>query len=188
MYKLCKTDQSAARQRQLEQGLLELMLEKNYEDISISDLCDRMQIPRRAFYRYFTSKDGALFALMDHTLMDFYMSEPQTPDDTELQDLKHFFLFWYEHKDLLDALDKSHLAGIMIERSTIAAQQENKLPQPVTNLPAEIQHLAMTFTISGLMSMVFQWHKQGFTVPPTEITRLAISMLTKPLLSKPRTV
>ena len=188
MYKLCKTDQSAQRQRELEQGLLALMLEKNYEDISISDLCDRMQIPRRAFYRYFTSKDGALSALIDHTLMDFYTEEPHDPQDRALGDLKHFFQFWYKRKDLLEALSKNRLAGMMIERSTMAAQKENKLPQPIADLPAEIQHLAMTFTISGLMAMVFQWHNQGYTVSPTDITKLAISMLTKPLLSKPRKV
>ncbi len=186
MYKLCKTDQSAQRQRQLEQGLLELMLEKNYEDISISDLCDRMQIPRRAFYRYFTSKDGALFALIDHTLLDFYLEEPHDPDDPALGDLKHFFLFWYKRRSLLEALNNSHLAGMMIQRATMLAQQENKFPQPIAELPNDMQQLAMTFTVSGLMSMVMQWHNQAYSVSPTDITKLAISMLTKPLLSKPR--
>ena len=51
MYKLCKTEQSAQRQRELEYGLLDAMLVKNYEDISISDLCDHLQIPRKSFYR-----------------------------------------------------------------------------------------------------------------------------------------
>ena len=60
MYKICQTEQSTRRQRELEQGLLRLMLHKNYEDISVSDLCDHMQIPRKSFYRYFSSKDGAL--------------------------------------------------------------------------------------------------------------------------------
>ena len=165
-----------------------LKILENYEDISISDLCDRMQIPRRAFYRYFISKDGALSALIDHTLMDFYMEEPHDPQDPALGDLKHLFQFWHKHKDLLEALSKNHLAGMMVQRATITAQQENKLPQPFTGLPTHVQQLAMTFTVSGLMAMVFQWHDQGYTVSPTEITKLAISMLTKPLLSKPRKV
>ena len=174
------------RQRQLEDGLLNLMLEKNYEDISISDLCDRMQIPRRAFYRYFSSKDGALYALLDHSLLDFYMEEPHNPEDPALGDLKHFFLFWHRRQKLLEALDRSNLAGIMVQRATMMAQQENKLPQPITGLPQDVQQLAMTFIISGLMSMVFQWHKQNYSVSPTEITKLAISMLTQPLLTKKR--
>ena len=71
MYKLCKTEQSAQRQRQLEEGLLAAMKTKRYEEITISDLCEQMDIPRKSFYRYFSSKDGALHALIDHTLLDF---------------------------------------------------------------------------------------------------------------------
>ena len=71
MYKLCKTEQSAQRQRQLEEGLLTAMKTKRYEEITISDLCEQMDIPRKSFYRYFSSKDGALHALIDHTLLDF---------------------------------------------------------------------------------------------------------------------
>ena len=37
MYKLCKTEQSAARQRLLESGLLEAMSLQRYEEISISE-------------------------------------------------------------------------------------------------------------------------------------------------------
>ena len=51
MYKICQTEQSSKRQRSIEKGLLELMLKKQYEDISISDLCSHLQIPRQTFYR-----------------------------------------------------------------------------------------------------------------------------------------
>ena len=71
MYKLCKTEQSAARQKELEQGLLAAMSVQNYEEITISDLCKKMNIPRKSFYRYFTSKEGALHALLDHTILEF---------------------------------------------------------------------------------------------------------------------
>ena len=77
MYKICHTAQSVQRQREMEQALLQLMLRKRYEDISISDLCDFIQIPRRAFYRYFSGKDGALYALIDHTMSDFFEDSPE---------------------------------------------------------------------------------------------------------------
>ena len=71
MYKLCVSEQSAQRQRELEAGLLELMQTRSYEDITVSDLCDHLEIPRKAFYRYFSGKDGALHALLDHTLLEY---------------------------------------------------------------------------------------------------------------------
>ena len=45
MYKQCRTEQSAARQRQLEQGLLQVMLKRQYEEISVSDLCAEIGVP-----------------------------------------------------------------------------------------------------------------------------------------------
>ena len=51
MYKLCKTEQSARRQRELEEGLLSAMKLWRYDEITISDLCEQMEIPRKAIYR-----------------------------------------------------------------------------------------------------------------------------------------
>ena len=71
MYKVCISEQSAQRQRMIEHELLALMEVKSYEEITVSELCDRVGMPRKSFYRYFSSKDGALHALMDHTLLEF---------------------------------------------------------------------------------------------------------------------
>ena len=71
MYKQCRTEQSAARQRELLKGLLQIMNQQHYDEITVSSFCEQMQIPRKSFYRYFSSKEGALHALIDYTLMEF---------------------------------------------------------------------------------------------------------------------
>ena len=38
MYKLCKTEQSAQRQIEIEEGLLALMQQHRYEEITVSNL------------------------------------------------------------------------------------------------------------------------------------------------------
>ena len=120
MYKLCKTEQSAARQRELEQCLVSLMNSRRYEEITVSDFCLHAGIPRKAFYRYFSSKDGALYALIDHTMLEFEgFSEPYERGEnrTLVKDMEAFFLFWKHRKDVLDALAHSGLSGILIERA-----------------------------------------------------------------------
>lgn len=183
MYKQCKTEQSIQRQRQLERGLLRAMLTQRYEDISVSDLCDQMGVPRKSFYRYFSSKDGALYALLDHTMMEFYEEGFRTPHSgTALGDLDQYFIFWYRHRDLMEALQRSSLSGILVERATILAQRERLMPDRMQNMPANLQGIALSFAVCGLLSMVIQWHIQGYTVSPEEMTRLAVSMLTRPLI------
>lgn len=183
MYKDCKTEQSAARQRQLERGLLQMMKKRRYEDISVSDLCDGMNIPRKSFYRYFSGKDGALYALLDHTMMDFFNEGFHTPNSgTALGDLDQFFVFWYAHRDLLDALQKSQLSGILVERATILAQRERLMPNRMQGMPAELQAMALSFSICGLLAMVLQWHQQGYLISPAEMTKLAKTILAQPLI------
>ena len=186
MYKLCKSEQSAARQKQLEQGLLKAMLTQQFEDISISDLCDQMQIPRKSFYRYFSNKDGALFALLDHTLMEFEQSPANyTPmgKSRSVGDLERFFIFWYEQKDLLEALMRNRLSGLLVERATNHALQEHLMPAYLLSKDETIQHLALTFAVCGLLAMVMQWHQNGFRESPAQMAEIATLMLTKPLIS-----
>lgn len=185
MYKICQTEQSTRRQRELENGLLQLMQKHRYEDISVSDLCQYLQIPRKAFYRYFSGKDGALIALLDHTIADFF-EIPLTGTaqrGTALGDLDRFFAFWREHKILLDALQHSALRGLLVERANAFALREGHLPRQFKHWTPQIQELATSFAICGLLSMVLQWHQQNFSISAEEMTKLATGMLTKPLLN-----
>lgn len=180
MYKLCKSEQSARRQRELELGLLKAMKTREYEDISISELCDQMQIPRKSFYRYFSNKDGALMALLDHTLME-YEQIPDSGSDSP-GDLERFFAFWHDHRELLEALIRSRLAGILVERATHHAIRERLMPKYLLNADSRSQQLAMTFAVCGLLSMVMQWHHDGYQETPEQMAKLATMMLTRPLI------
>ena len=71
MYKLCKTEQSAKRQREIEGALFDLLMKKSYSDITVTEICDVLSMPRKAFYRYFDSKDDTLYALIEHTMAEY---------------------------------------------------------------------------------------------------------------------
>lgn len=187
MYKLCKTEQSAQRQRQLEEGLLRAMSTVRYEEITVSDLCRQMEIPRKSFYRYFTSKDGALHALIDHTLMEFegaVDADVYVPGEKRslTRDLERFFRFWQNRKTLLDALERSDMSGILIKRAIDYALTEVVFPGRF--LPGEsrqTQNHVVMFGVCGLMSMMLQWHKSGFEESLQDLARVAARLLTQPL-------
>jgi AcrR family transcriptional regulator len=185
MYKLCKTEQSARRQRQLEQGLLEMMRHSRYEDISVSNLCDHFGVPRKSFYRYFSSKDGCLYALLDHTMMDFFdeaVGSSGIIPGTQIGDLDRFFLFWQQRRTLLEVLQRNALAGVLVERAMALALKERLMPGYLQDASQEVQQMALSFAVCGLISMVIQWHGQGFKIPAQEMTKIAVSILTKPLI------
>ena len=114
MYKLCKTEQSAKRQREIEGALFGLLMKKSYSDITVTEICDVLSMPRKAFYRYFDSKDDTLYALIEHTMAeynDFSASLDESKVRTLKREIEKYFAFWKDHKLLLDALYKSSELG-----------------------------------------------------------------------------
>ena len=186
MYKYCKTEQSYQRQRDLEQGLLAMMEHRSFEEISVSDLCERMGIPRKSFYRYFSSKDGALMALLDHTLLEFYETGTLSGlhGGTAAGDLERFFVFWENHKRLIDAVLRSNLSGMLVERAVSLGKQEELMPGYVKAWEDSLKDVAMSFVVCGLISMVIQWHRDGYRVPTAKMAETAITMLSRPLIPK----
>ena len=184
MYKCCKTEQSAARQRMLEEGLLQAMCTQRYEDISVSDLCDQLNVPRKSFYRYFSNKDGALIALLDHTLLEFTELSVNSSGHVmgAVEKLERFFVFWHERKELLTALQRSRLSGLLVERATYHALHERILPLYLADQDIDSQQMSMTFAVCGLLSMVLTWHNENYKESPQKMAQIATAMLTKPLV------
>ncbi len=184
MYKLCKTEKSAVRQREIENGLLSMLKNKRYDEITVSELCEKMDMPRKAFYRYFDSKDDCLRALIDHKLMGYWELEAREGKRGErdlLSELENFFLFWKREKDLLDALSKSDMLGMLIE---ISASSVSETVNSSKFLPAEADWMRRTifqFSICGLMFSMIGWYRSGFNRSTSKMADAAVRMLSKPL-------
>ena len=91
-------------------------------------------------------------------------------------------MFWYERRDLLDALERSRLSGMLVERSTSHALHERMMPRYLQSRPEGVQSMALTFSINGLLAMVLHWHRQGYKESPQTMAQIATMMLTKPLV------
>ena len=184
MYKLCKTEQSAARQRILEEGLLHAISLHRYDELSVSDLCAKMGIPRKSFYRYFSSKEGALHALLDHTLMSFdqFYIPSSTEPRTLHRDISKFFEFWQQQRPLLDALEKNDLSGLLIQRAINYAVTDSAMPRRFlpNDSPVMRQQVVM-FAVCGLMSMTVTWHHSGYAQPVSQMADMAVRLLSQPL-------
>lgn len=185
MYKLCKTEESAQRQRQMELGLLDMMQTVRYEDITVSDLCQRMQIPRKSFYRYFSGKDGALHGLIDHTMMEYeaFSHAQQKGRKRNLQiELETFFEFWVAHRLFLDALQRNGLSGAMIERAVNYSVSEGVFPiRFLPNEDMEIRRHVVMFAVCGMLSMTVKWHQGAYRESVSEMASITKRLLNQPL-------
>lgn len=185
MYKLCKTEQSSRRQRIIEEALLNLMGEKKFEQITITELCDGLKMPRKAFYRYFDSKDDALYALIDHTMSEYAGLSVDRSGDADrslTRELEEYFKFWYEKRKLLLALDRSNIIAILIERTVnFPVGERIHINKFLSTEDLRIRDRIFKFAFSGLVYTMISWYREGFSTSTRDMAKIACRLLREPL-------
>ena len=177
MYRNCVTEVSIRHQRQVEQALLDLMQTVPFEDITVTQLCQSAQISRRVFYHLFAGKPGALQALLDHSLLDISNHLPEISDPT-----LRFFLYWKDHRDLLNVLQKNRMSGLLLERMIrIVFSEEYDLRSWIRSNGWEQDRDILIFHISGIMGLVYRWFYSDFRESPEAMAALSNKILTTPL-------
>ena len=165
MYKICKTEQSAERQKEFQKTLLSMMEHKSYKKITITALCDEMGVPRKAFYRYFDEMDDVLESFLDDIILNSFLLL-----DAGKVEFGKYFSFWKENKKLLDLLKTNQLENMLIERGH--AIVSTSLPESM----GEIVRLRVLAQISAVMTMVITWHNTGMKLSTEEMEEVARTM------------
>lgn len=182
MYKICHTEESSQRQRQLEQGLLRALKTQPYEKITLTDLCRELQIPRKSFYRYFPAKDDCLLALMDHTLSDcntVALTGWEGNRELNQSHLLRFFSYWRRQEAFLDAVRDNQLRYLLLDRTTVIVDAMKETVPPGAFARDQVEY----FIAHGLMSTVLRWHHHGFPATPEQMALTFSQLLLSPEVS-----
>lgn len=174
MAKTCVTEKTAARQRWIENGLLELMLQKKYAQITVTDLCSHLQLSRRSFYRYFDDLDDVLNSLMDRT----FQSLAYIPLEPTVEDLTESYRFWVERRELLDALFHGGLIEKLFEFSLRYTSFQAEASK------SDLHRDRQRFIVGGFVSLIISWYAEGFQKTPEQMARISHRMLYEPFLKK----
>jgi len=184
MYTLCNTEKTALQQKQFEQTFLQMLLEDDYDNITISDLCRKAGLSRKIFYRLFDKKADVLYALIDHTLLE---ANSYIPDESVGPgELHRFFAFWQSQKDLLDMLAKHQNSHMLTDRAIRHIIRENS--DIVHTFGADRGKFGMEtilFYVSGIFSLVLVWHQSDYLHSIDEMSNLLMDLLSTAAIKHP---
>lgn len=94
MPRVIKEDEHAAKRNQVLDVVQSLIFTKGYEQMTIQDVLDRLQMSKGAFYHYFRSKPAMLEAIVERTVDQIEQAlRPvvEDPDLPALEKLRQFF-------------------------------------------------------------------------------------------------
>ena len=180
MYRKCTTEVSVQNQRKATMGLLALMQEMSYEDITVSLLCQKAGITRRIFYHLFSNKTDALHALIDNAILGIEGYRLDIPDET-----LRFFLYWRQQQSLFDALYRNNLSNLLLERMIVSVLDEAyDIRYWLKAYDPETATDIIIFNLCGIMGLTYSWYRSGYQKSPEEMAQ-RISRLLQPGKSTP---
>lgn len=182
MYKICHTEDSSRRQREMERGLLEMLHSQPYDKITLTELCRQLHIPRKSFYRYFPTKEDCLLALFDHTLSDcndIALGGWEGESELNRGALLRFFRYWQERRDFLDIIAENRFSGLLLDRTTVIVDRMKENSGKHSFAGDQLEY----FVAHGLMSTVLRWHRFGFPSSPEEMAEVFSKLLLSPDVS-----
>lgn len=164
MYKNCKTVQSAERQKRFAETLLHMMESRLFCNITITALCQEMNAPRKAFYRYFENMEDVLYAAIDSAMQESFLML------TGKVEAVKYFTYWKEHRKLLDLLEKNGMTWLLSDRAYLIGLASARVKDFGI---AEIQEACR---LTGCITLVALWHHSGMKETPEEIVKIADSI------------
>ena len=161
MYKKCTTEKTIQRQIEFENTFLSMLEQIAYKEITITAICKKMQIQRKAFYRYFDSIDDIVDSIADRLLEETYI---YLEGDINLEG---YFETFKRKKSTLDVLAKHNLIGVLMERTWVQTLDKRKNEEFYLK---DIAHITGAY---GFLAMVVAWHHNGMKQDIKELIHLS---------------
>ena len=162
-------------------SFLELMEEKPYAKIGISDITDKANIARQTFYTYFQSKDELLMSFMDDKFDDFFEKiQPLLTDALQTQKVAEMlYQQWYDHYDILLMVLKSDVDHLIFKRfrQYVNRVLGNALRRNGIVVPdPKLIEFVVDHIVGSHFHVIKHWMLDGMPYSPKEMAHLHLSL------------
>lgn len=168
----------------IKKAFFDLLSEKDYAEITVSDLVNKAQIARMSFYRNFNNIDDVIDSIADDRMQDFENSVlPVIEENSERKWREYLFAMFYRFIELQKeiGIPFTEFEKKRTSSNVIMLRVQEKISQAERNLPAET--LAEKYIPIGKIDLIHgiarKWATSGMQETPEEVIELIMSIITK---------
>ena len=163
--------------REIMDAVMQLMTEKMYMEITVTDIINKAGVARASFYRNFNSIHDVIDALVDDLsddLVENVLPNLSGTDERKWREFlfNHFYQFLRRKKEMAD---------IRFENLPVLfTRLDNKIEQKVSHLPVET--IRDKYSVIGKMGLINsvtrKWMESGTKESPEEMIDYIMSFIT----------
>lgn len=174
MSKIKNTDNPIAlrSQKWLCNALIELMHEKPYNKITITEICNKAELARETFYRNFSTKEAIIKYCLKMKFRDFIKN-------VNCKDIKidaysiglEIFYHWKKEKDFLKLLIDNNLVNLILDQLSEEFQSIGNfiIKKDETD---EAKYYIMSIYSGAYTNVLVKWVLRDCKEPPEEMVRI----------------
>ena len=180
MEKQSEDRRSRRSRRLLKEGLLQMMQEKRFSEITVRDITERMDLNRGTFYLHYPDTAALLQSVEEdmlaeaQALVDAHMAE-STAERTLRPVLLPILDYVVEHRTTIGMLlDSSTASGFVDRLQKLIYRNGSRLTEAWFRdvSPEQLDYL-MSFLTYGLIGLVKEWFGRGMDLPGEELVSMA---------------
>lgn len=169
----------------LKDSLISLMQEKDFRDISVTDIVEKADVNRGTFYRHYQYKEELLDDLIEEVLTDLVKSYREPYEKVEIFDVKNLTASAIKIFEHVSAHSRFYT---MIIKSNALPGFQNRICQELKKLslqdlfPAERnvqrnQAMFASYHSYAIFGMIMEWVDGGFTYSPSYMAEQLLDIL-----------
>jgi AcrR family transcriptional regulator len=162
----------------IKEAFHDLILEKNYEKITVKELCARARINKKTFYTYYETLD-ALLLEMQIAIASEYQKRIENLTLKDMHQLvKEFFLFSEEQGPFYEKITcGGSYAGIRKEMIGKVMSGSDMYAE-LKDVPEHEKEIVKAFVANTLLNTYSQWISSGKKLPVEKIISLTEELIT----------
>lgn len=156
----------------------DLILEKDYEKITVKEVCARAKINKKTFYTYYETLDDLLLEMQDSIAAEYRgRVRGLTLKDMDRM-IREFFLFSEEQGPFYEKITcGGSYAGIRQQMIEKVCRGSNLFAE-LNDIPESERELVETFVAESLLAVYTRWIRSGKIVPVDRVISLTTQLIT----------
>lgn len=165
---------NARTQRLIIKALIRLMREKQFSDITVTDIVSRAGVARASYYRNFSSKEEVI-ERAGRIIIDDFRQKAMAAENSVLdyEIILHLFRYFRAYRQTMLIL---HKAGFTSMYQRLFDECLEIIAGDA--LAGDIYRYCMPFYSGAAFAVFIRWLEEGMKEPPEEVARLFHAMIT----------
>lgn len=172
--------QKEQSRQMIENAFFELLEEKEYSQITVSEIVQRADVARRTFYRLYENKEGIIQHYFSR-LCNEYQNSYQALERYDLKQIaKDFFSFWYQQRANLLKLHNAGVDYVLYHGISNASTEviRRRVADEGLRQSPEMQYFA-DYSVGGFINLLFRWINSGMEGTPEQYAKTVSGAILK---------